>query len=1153
MFPSPAAASHRRKLSFHARQTLLDRAVIEQLEQRTLLHSLTLVPAVPASYNLGTGTIPYSITIADINGDGIPDMIVANENGTVSVLLGKGNGVFQPPISVSDGLPSGTSPAFVAVGNLDPKQFGNKPDLVVASRGGTQVSVLLNQGTGTFGTATLFNAGSGANIYSLALADLAGDGVEDIVTGNQNDTLSVLKGYGNGTFQAYTTVSGLPHSSGNIDAVAWQPTTSGPVDLVISNNVYNDVTVLLNGGSDTFTTGTTYPVGLQPNSMVVSDVNNDKVPDLIVGSDGGSVSVLLGNTNGTFQQPNTINGVASNVESVAVADFDGDGNPDILVGGEFNGGGVVDVLFGNGNGTFVPTPFSMKTLNYYPNVATAVIGDNTYPDVLITNRVSESISVFLNTPSLPANNNIANISFSNGVVTGTGTDAADTASITMSGSDVVVTIDATSDSFPSASVNLINIDLLAGRDSISVGLGVPACSINGGGGADTIVAGNFAADTLFGGNGNDSIHGGGGAESLTGGEGADTIDGGTGHDTIDGDGGNDSIVGGSRAGESGGSLLDGVSGNDTILGGSADDTLIGGDGNDSISGGQGDDLLIGNGGNDTIIAGLGTNTLQANGGNDDLFGDAGGVDSIIGGAGHDSITGDIVLTGLDTIVATSGQDTIRGGPRDSIISAAGDSITGGANISTAANIAPQISSGSSLTLTAGTAGSFTVQTSATPTAKVVEKGALPAGVTFTDNGDGTATISGTPAAGAGGVYVLSIKAKNIAAPPARQLFVLTVDQSPALTSSATDTFTSGLNGTFTVTATGYPLPVLSQTGTLPNGVTFVPNGNGTATISGTATVVSNTNFTLNIQASNGIGAPATQTFTLTVAVPTITSSAGSAFTVGTAGTFSVTTAGFTSTPALSVSTGTLPSGVTFTDNANGTATLAGTPAAGTQGTYPVTITATGGGGTVNQSFVLTVNPAPPASISSATSTTFTVGTAGTFSVTTSGFSSTPTITDTGALPSGVTLTDNHNGTATLAGTPGAGTQASYPITITAMQGSTTAMQSFTLTVAAAASGEITSPNHTLFTVGSHGSFTVTTSGFSSTPTITSTGSTLPSGVTLVDNGNGTATLSGTPATGTNNTYTLTITATSGGDVVPQTFTLVVANGRSGGPGGPSSS
>ena len=175
-----------------------------------------------------------------------------------------------------------------------------------------------------------------------------------------------------------------------------------------------------------------------------------------------------------------------------------------------------------------------------------------------------------------------------------------------------------------------------------------------------------------------------------------------------------------------------------------------------------------------------------------------------------------------------------------------------------------------------------------------------------------------------------------------------------------------------------------------------------------------------------------------------------------------------------------------------------------------------------------------------------MGTAGSFTVTTTG-SPSPTLSESGSLPSPVTFKDNGNGTATIAGTPATGTAGTYPITITANNGvGTAATQNFTLTVSSAGTApKITSANNTSFSVGTAGSFTVTTTG-SPTPALSESGS-LPSPVTFKDNGNGTATIAGTPATGTAGTYPMTITASNGvGTAATQSFTLTVTTGSGGG-------
>ena len=461
----------------------------------------------------------------------------------------------------------------------------------------------------------------------------------------------------------------------------------------------------------------------------------------------------------------------------------------------------------------------------------------------------------------------------------------------------------------------------------------------------------------------------------------------------------------------------------------------------------------------------------------------------------------------------------------------------------------QITSSAGTTFTVGHAGTFTVQSTGSPTCSLTYSGNLPQGVTFHDNGDGTATLSGTPPAGTAGTYPITITAANIgnAAPP--QAFTLTVDQACRITSLDNANFVVSQAGTFTVTYTGQPACTLSATG-LPKGVTFTDNGDGTATLSGTPTTAGT--YPVTITATNVLGYDI-QNFTLTVggAACTISKADLSAtFIAGQAGTFTVTSTGpptCTLSEAVVGSQNGLPTGVTFKDNGNGTATLSGTPDPGTETSSPYTFTITAHNSVGNdvQPFTLIVEQAGTPGIACALSTsnpasaTYTVGLAGTpVPFATSAGTPTCALSATG-LPAGVTLTDNGDGTATLSGTPAASTGGTYPVTITAANGvSPAATQTLSLYVLQAC--QITSHDADTFTVGQAGTFTVKSTGV---PTcgLSDGGATLPKGVTFTDNGDGTATLSGTPAAATGGTYPLTITATNGlSPTATQIFNLIVS-------------
>jgi hypothetical protein len=337
--------------------------------------------------------------------------------------------------------------------------------------------------------------------------------------------------------------------------------------------------------------------------------------------------------------------------------------------------------------------------------------------------------------------------------------------------------------------------------------------------------------------------------------------------------------------------------------------------------------------------------------------------------------------------------------------------------------------------------SFTVTSTAVPTAAITETGALPAGVTLTDNGDGTATLAGAAPAGSAGTYPITITAANGVGSPATQAFTLTVTtatSAPAITSSAADTATFGVPFSFTVTTTGYPAPKITRTGALPAGVTFTSNSDGTATISGTPAKAAVGAYPLTLTAKSTAGT-ATQTLTLTITKsPVIKKIPNTTGQVGTALNLAITASGDT-TPAITES-GTRPSGLTFTDNGNGTAAIAGTPAAGSGGSYPITITATNQLGTATQAFTLTIDQGP--AITSAAAATAATGSSFSFPVTATGYPA-PKITESGKLPAGITF---KAATATFAGTPKTGTGGIYPVAITATNKTGTTTQNFTLTV-----------------------------------------------------------------------------------------------------------
>ncbi len=218
---------------------------------------------------------------------------------------------------------------------------------------------------------------------------------------------------------------------------------------------------------------------------------------------------------------------------------------------------------------------------------------------------------------------------------------------------------------------------------------------------------------------------------------------------------------------------------------------------------------------------------------------------------------------------------------------------------------------------------------------------------------------------------------------------------PAITSANSAIFTIGVSGSFTVTTSGVPTPSIKEMGSLPNGLTFVDNGNGTGTLRGTPLVLVGGDFGISFTAQNGINPPAMQAFTIVLQqAPSITSANNATFAYGVPNSFTVTTTGFPA-PSLSES-GALPPGVTFVDNGNGTGALSGTPTV--SGTFPLVLSATNVVTTAQQNFTLTVaglrvSPSPldfrTVNLNTSHTASVTLTNVGTAAVTVSGASITP--------------------------------------------------------------------------------------------------------------------------------------------------------------------
>ncbi len=319
-------------------------------------------PSFAAARAFGVGSNPFSIEVGDFNHDGKRDVVVAylrSEN--ISVLLGNGDGTFQPSVN----YPAGADIQSMAMSDLN---ADGAPDLVVACLGSSTnrtspyIQVFLGSTNGTFRTLTNYSVRT--PFSSVAVGDFNRDGKPDValassgVPTNNSGAVSILLGNGDGTFAA-----AVDYSAGIIpfEIHVGDFNGDGKADLLVANrgsgNTYtytnSSVSLLLGNGDGTVQNAIANAVGLNLRFLAVGDLNGDGKLDFVGGrQDGGTdISVFLGNGDGTFQAGTNFPGGSRGGPPV-LEDFNGDGKIDLIRAHQLLG--TISVLLGKGNGTFDP-------------------------------------------------------------------------------------------------------------------------------------------------------------------------------------------------------------------------------------------------------------------------------------------------------------------------------------------------------------------------------------------------------------------------------------------------------------------------------------------------------------------------------------------------------------------------------------------------------------------------------------------------------------------------------------------------------------------------------------------------------------------------------------------------------------------------------
>lgn len=342
---------------------------------------------------------PSSVEIADLNGDKIKDIVIANsEDSSVTVLTGMGKGIFNEASNLT--FPAGYTPNHIAIADFN---RDGKPDLAFANHDRKYLTVLKGNGHGRFSPlpGSPFPVEVRPHTHGIAVADFNSDGNSDLLTDSWGDNcLAIIFGNGSNGFNAvvkYLPVGKHPYQRARVADL----NKDGKADIITTNLDGNNTTILLGDGRGNFNeaAGSPFACGDSPFGVAVGDINRDGNLDLAivnsptitssnVGHDG--LTVLLGDGKGGLKpMPGSPFKTGKSPSRVAIGDLNGDGLADIAVA-NYNSENI-SVFIMNARG--VTSINTLQTGKYPSGIAIADLDGDGKGDIVVSNSGEHNINI----------------------------------------------------------------------------------------------------------------------------------------------------------------------------------------------------------------------------------------------------------------------------------------------------------------------------------------------------------------------------------------------------------------------------------------------------------------------------------------------------------------------------------------------------------------------------------------------------------------------------------------------------------------------------------------------------------------------------------------------------------------------------------------